>query len=95
MILMAIVAALSLVFYFVPNDNITLMFVLQILIGLALGPKSPLVFSMYADTADFSQWRTGRRATAMIFSAAAFAQKLGGALAGAMIGWMLAPILAY
>jgi len=92
MILMAIVATLSLVFYFVPNDNITLMFVLQILIGLALGPKSPLVFSMYADTADFSQWRTGRRATAMIFSAAAFAQKLGGALAGAMIGWMLASL---
>jgi len=92
MILMAIVAALSLVFYFVPNDNITLMFVLQILIGLALGPKSSLIFSMYADTADFSQWRTGRRATAMIFSAAAFAQKLGGALAGAMIGWMLASL---
>jgi len=44
---------------------------------------------MYADTADYSQWRTGRRATAMIFSAAAFAQKLGGALAGGMIGWLL------
>jgi len=92
MTLMTIVAALSLIFYFVPNDNITLMFALQIMIGLALGPKSPLVFSMYADTADFSQWRTGRRATAMIFSAAAFAQKLGGALAGAMIGWMLASL---
>tara|TARA_R100001377_G_scaffold1198_3_gene1023 strand:- start:4386 stop:5531 length:1146 start_codon:yes stop_codon:yes gene_type:complete len=92
MILMTIVASLSLVFYFVPSDNIPLMFVLQILIGLALGPKSPLVFSMYADTADFSQWRTGRRATAMIFSAAAFAQKLGGALAGAMIGWLLASL---
>ena len=92
MILMTIVAALSLIFYFVPKDNITSMFTLQILIGLALGPKSPLVFSMYADTADFSQWRTGRRATAMIFSAAAFAQKLGGALAGAMIGWTLASL---
>jgi len=92
MILMAIVAALSLTFYFVPKENITLMFVLQIMIGLALGPKSPLVFSMYADTADFSQWRTGRRATAMIFSAAAFSQKLGGALAGAMIGWLLASL---
>lgn len=92
MILMTIVASLSLAFYFVPSDNITLMFALQILIGLALGPKSPLVFSMYADTADFSQWRTGRRATAMVFSAAAFAQKLGGALAGAMIGWMLASL---
>ena len=91
-ILISIVAVLSTAFYFVPNDNITLMFVLQIMIGLALGPKSPLVFSMYADTADFSQWKTGRRATAMIFSAAAFAQKLGGALAGATIGWLLATL---
>lgn len=89
MVLMSIVAVLSAIFYMVPKDNIALMFALQIAIGLALGPKSPLVFSMYADTADYSFWRTGRRATAMIFSAAAFAQKLGGALAGAMIGWLL------
>ena len=91
-ILMAIVALLSTAFYFIPQDNIALMFALQIMIGLALGPKSPLVFSMYADTADFSQWTTGRRATAMIFSAAAFAQKLGGAIAGATIGWLLASL---
>jgi GPH family glycoside/pentoside/hexuronide:cation symporter len=89
-ILMACVAVLSIAFYFVSSDQIVLMFVLQIAIGLCLGPKSPLVFSMYADTADYSQWKTGRRATAMIFSAAAFAQKLGGAFAGAMIGWVLA-----
>jgi len=92
MSLMTIVAILSATFYFVPSNNIPLMFALQIMIGLALGPKSPLVFSMYADTADFSEWKTGRRATAMIFSAAAFAQKLGGALAGALIGWMLASL---
>lgn len=91
-ILMGIVATLSVLFYFLPNDDIALMFALQIMIGLALGPKSPLVFSMYADTADFSEWQTGRRATAMIFSAAAFAQKLGGALAGATIGWLLASL---
>ncbi|MEH6548812.1 MAG: MFS transporter [Pseudomonadales bacterium] len=89
-VLMSIVGILSIVFYFVPKDQIALMFALQITIGLALGPKSPLVFSMYADTADFSEWRTGRRATAMVFSAAAFSQKLGGALAGGMIGWTLA-----
>lgn len=88
--LMLGVAALSTCFYFVPKDNIPLMFTLQIAIGFMLGPKSPIVFSMYADTADFSEWKQGRRATAMIFSAAAFAQKLGGALAGGMIGWLLA-----
>ncbi|MEX0298404.1 MAG: MFS transporter [Kordiimonas sp.] len=92
LILMSLVAGLSTVFYFIPRDSVTVMFVLQAAIGLCLGPKSPLVFSMYADTADYSEWRTGRRATAMIFSAAAFAQKLGGALAGATIGWVLASI---
>lgn len=91
-LLMLLVAVLSSIFYFVPKENITLMFVLQALIGLCLGPKSPLVFSMYADTADYGDWKNGRRATAMIFSAAAFAQKLGGAVAGAMIGWGLASL---
>lgn len=90
MLLMTVVAVLSFAFYFIPKEQITLMFVMQALIGLALGPKSPLVFSMYADTADYSEWKNGRRATAMVFSAAAFAQKLGGALAGATIGWVLA-----
>jgi GPH family glycoside/pentoside/hexuronide:cation symporter len=88
-ILMSIVALLSALFFFVPKDAIWLMYSLQFAIGLCLGPKSPLVFSMYADTADYSQWRNGRRATAMIFSAASFSQKLGGAIAGAMMGWML------
>lgn len=90
MLLMGMVAALSALFYFIPSDAIGLLFVVQGLIGLCLGPKSPLVFSMYADTADYSEWRTKRRATAMVFSAAAFSQKLGGAMAGATIGWLLA-----
>lgn len=89
-VLMLAVGVLSVGFYFIPKDQIALMFVVQVLIGLCLGPKSPLVFSMYADTADYSEWLNGRRATAMVFSAAAFSQKLGGAFAGAMIGWVLA-----
>ncbi|QOL24593.1 MFS transporter [Thalassotalea sp. LPB0316] len=90
LLLMSLVGVLSIAFYFIDKNQIELMFVTQALIGFFLGPKSPLVFSMYADTADYSQWRTGRRATAMVFSAAAFSQKLGGALAGAMIGYLLA-----
>ncbi|MCW8877022.1 MAG: glycoside-pentoside-hexuronide (GPH):cation symporter [Kangiellaceae bacterium] len=91
-LLMMVVGALSAAFYFVPKDQIFLMFAIQILIGLSLGPKSPLVFSMYADTADYSEWKNGRRATAMVFSAATFSQKLGGALAGALMGWLLASL---
>jgi glycoside/pentoside/hexuronide:cation symporter, GPH family len=87
--LMLCVGVLSIIFFFVPKNMIAVMFVLNALISLALGPKSPLVFSMYADTADYTEWKTGRRATAMTFAAASFAQKLGGAVAAASIGWTL------
>ena len=88
MILMSPAAVLSLAFFFVQKDQVTLMFALQIALGFVLGPKSPLAFSMYADTADYNEWRTGRRATAMTFAAATFSQKLGTAVAVAVIGWL-------
>ncbi len=86
MLLMSATAVLSSAFFFVPSDQVALMFALQIALGLVLGPKSPLAFSMYADTADYNEWRTGRRATAMTFAAATFSQKLGTAVAVAVIG---------
>jgi GPH family glycoside/pentoside/hexuronide:cation symporter len=85
-ILMSLTGIFSVGFYFVPKDQVEIMFALQIAIGLVLGPKSPLAFSMYADTADYNEWRTGRRATAMTFAAATFSQKLGTAVATALIG---------
>ncbi|MEM6900074.1 MAG: glycoside-pentoside-hexuronide (GPH):cation symporter [Pseudomonadota bacterium] len=92
MLLMGIVGTLSILFYFVPKDMVWAIFALNVLISLALGPKSPLTWSMYADTADYNEWKNGRRATAMTFSAATFAQKLGGSLGSAGILWVLAVI---
>jgi len=88
--LMAGVGVISCAMYFVPREQIWVMFALNTLVGLLLGPKSPLAFSMYADCADYTEWKTGRRATAMTFAAATFSQKLGGAVASAAIAWMLA-----
>ncbi|MGQ0798982.1 MAG: MFS transporter [Pseudomarimonas sp.] len=87
--LMGGVAVLSVAFYLVQKESIWLMFVLNALISLALGPKSPLTWSMYADTADLNEWQHGRRATAMTFAAATFSQKLGGSLASAGMLWVL------
>jgi GPH family glycoside/pentoside/hexuronide:cation symporter len=84
--LMLISTVLSAAFLLVPADNIVLMYALQIGLGLALGPKSPLSFAMLADSADYNEWRHGRRATGMTFAASSFAQKLGNALAVAVIG---------
>lgn len=72
--------------------EIVIMFLLNAAISLALGPKSPLTWSMYADAADYNEWKTGRRATAMTFSAATFSQKLGGALGSAGVLWVLAAV---
>ncbi|WP_024869204.1 MFS transporter [Pseudoxanthomonas suwonensis] len=88
--LMAGVGVLSCAMYLVPPSSVWTMLGMNIAIGLLLGPKSPLAFSMYADCADYTEWKTGRRATAMTFAAATFSQKLGGALASAVIAWVLA-----
>ncbi len=44
---------------------------------------------MYADTADYGEWKNGRRATGLVFSAATFAQKMGWAVGGALAGYLL------
>jgi GPH family glycoside/pentoside/hexuronide:cation symporter len=90
MVLWAIVSVLTMLFYFIPKENIGLVFAAHILISFILGPTAPLIWAMYADTADYSEWKTGRRATGLVFSAATFAQKLGWAIGGAITGWLLA-----
>jgi GPH family glycoside/pentoside/hexuronide:cation symporter len=76
-------------FYFVdPRSTVTL-YVLNIIGQLAAGPTPAIVWSLYADTADFGEWKFGRRATGLVFSATVFAQKVGLAIGSAMIGWLL------
>jgi GPH family glycoside/pentoside/hexuronide:cation symporter len=54
------------------------------------GPTPAIVWSMYADTADYGEWKFGRRTTGLVFSATVFVQKVGLAIGSAMIGWLLA-----
>ena len=44
-----------------------------------------LFFSMLGDSADYNEWRTGRRATGLTYSAGSFVQKTGGGFAGALV----------
>ena len=53
------------------------------------GDHAPLVWSMYADAADYSEWKTGRRATGLVFSASSMSQKFGWTIGGALAGWLL------
>ena len=45
---------------------------------------------MYADTADFGEWKFGRRTTGLVFSASVFSQKVGLAIGTGVLGWLLA-----
>ncbi len=87
---MSVTALLTIGFYFVPPENIKLVWAANTVINFCAAPTAPLVWAMYADTADFSEWKWGRRATGLIFSAASFAQKFGWAIGGAGAGWLLA-----
>lgn len=86
---MAIAAVFSSMFYSVSSDNIVAMMALQVVISMCAGSIFPLLWSMYADIADYSELRTGRRATGLIFSSSSMSQKFGWTLGGALTGWLL------
>ncbi len=87
---LVIIALSQLVFYFASPDDIVLIFAAQIVFSIASGPTMPLIWAMLADTADYSEWKTHRRATGLIFSAANMSIKSGVAIGGAAIMWILA-----
>tara|TARA_B100000809_G_scaffold264125_2_gene319112 strand:+ start:14132 stop:15508 length:1377 start_codon:yes stop_codon:yes gene_type:complete len=87
---MIIASIFSFVFYWVNPNDLGMIFGLNIIIGLAAGIVLPLIWSMYADIADYSEWKTGRRATGLVFSSSSMSQKMGWTLGGAITGWLLA-----
>ncbi|WP_111977122.1 MFS transporter [Algibacillus agarilyticus] len=72
------------------ESQVWLILLLQVVINMCAGIIFPLLWAMYADTADYSEYKTGRRSTGLIFSSASFSQKMGWTLGGAMTGWTLA-----
>jgi GPH family glycoside/pentoside/hexuronide:cation symporter len=77
-------------FYFLQPDNVILIFALNIFVSFFFGSVSVLQWAMYTDTADYGEWKLGRRATGLIMAASLFALKLGLTLGGAIVGWVLA-----
>ncbi|MFO1475958.1 MAG: MFS transporter [Verrucomicrobiota bacterium] len=71
-------------YYLFKPQNLVLIFGFQVIGSIVGGPISALLWLMYADTADHSEWKTGRRATGLVFSASIMSNKLGWAI-GSMI----------
>ncbi|WP_347049917.1 MFS transporter [Flavobacterium olei] len=86
---MAMAAILSLIFYMFGKEDVFLIMSFQVLISICAGCVFPLIWSMYADSADYSEWKQGRRATGLVFSASSMSQKFGWTIGGAGAGWLL------
>lgn len=81
--------AVNALLMFCDSTDITAIFTIGIIseVGAAFLPT--LFFAMLGDTADYSEYKNGRRATGLIYSAGSFATKFGGGIAGFIIGMIL------
>lgn len=68
-------------FYFLQPGQLGAIFILEIVGSFFGAPLPVLMWAMYADTADYGEWKSGRRTTALVFSASTMSQKFGWAIA--------------
>jgi glycoside/pentoside/hexuronide:cation symporter, GPH family len=89
-IFLGIAGVTSAALYFLPPDRVALMFVLQVATAFSMGPVSVLQWAIFADAADYGEWARSRRSTALVMAASLFMLKVGVALGGAALAWILA-----
>ncbi|MEP8705374.1 glycoside-pentoside-hexuronide (GPH):cation symporter [Enterobacter roggenkampii] len=86
----AALAVVSVAMFFVPMHATVLMFAFIFVIGVLHQLVTPIQWVMMSDTVDYGEWTNGKRLTGISFAGTLFVLKLGLALGGVMIGWMLA-----
>ena len=87
----AICTVFSVGFFFIPMDSayIWVMVALVVLTSVGIGLYSPLLWSMYADVADYATEKNGTSSTGLIFSSGTMAQKFGTAISGSLVALFL------
>ena len=91
----ALSAATGAAFYLLSPSNVVGMILLTILGAAVYAPTIPVIWSMYADVADYSEWQTGRRFTGMVFATIGFSLKAGLAVGSASFLWIMAWLYHY
>ncbi len=82
-------------FYLLSPANATGMLALTVLISIFYAPTIALIWAIYADVADYSEWKTGRRFTGMVFATIGFGLKSGLALGSASFLWIMSGLFNY
>lgn len=86
-----VLSGIAVILLFLPSpDQYIYAYIISACVGFLNGPGVPILWAMYADTADYAEWKFGSRATGIVFSAATFGQKFGWGIGGALTGWLLA-----
>jgi len=77
----------SVLFFFIPRDPsyIWVLIAIVVLTSVGIGLYSPLLWSMYADVADYATEKNGTSSTGLIFSSGTMAQKFGTAISGSLV----------
>ena len=70
----------ALAFYLLKPTDVGAMIALTAIGSICYAPTIALIWAIYADVADYSEWKTGRRFTGMVFATIGFALKSGLAL---------------
>jgi glycoside/pentoside/hexuronide:cation symporter, GPH family len=82
-------------FYLLSPGNVGGMIAFTFVGSIVYAPTIPLVWAIYADVADYSEWQTGRRFTGMVFATIGFSLKAGLAVGSASFLWIMEWLYGY
>ncbi len=85
----------SLAFYLLKPTDAGWMMAMSAIVSVFYAPTIPLIWAIFADVADYSEWQTGRRFTGIVFATICFALKAGLALGSASFLWIMQGFFAY
>ncbi|MFI3332501.1 MAG: MFS transporter [Rikenellaceae bacterium] len=92
MVAILVAGLFSVPFYFLTEGSTGgywIMLILQVIISIGAGVTLPLVWSMFADVADYSEHKNGHSSVGLVFSSSSMAQKFGGAFGTSLVLWLL------
>jgi GPH family glycoside/pentoside/hexuronide:cation symporter len=85
----------SLSFYLLSPTNVWGMFAITAFVAIVYAPTIALCWAIFADIADYSEWKIGRRFTGMVYATIGFSLKSGLALGSASFLWIMAGFFHY
>ena len=77
-------------FYLIPPDDYPMMIFMHCLISFLSGPIPVLLYVLYAEIADYTEWKTGRKVMALVYSTMLIGVKGGLVIGGVLTGALLA-----